>query len=115
MLTLAESRRRMEREPEHAMLHLLQFVDDFRRERDTSALEEPFARTDERWDDGRAEPRGPQAIDAVVARRPGAADPGSRQSPARFLSRPLDGLSPICALANWMAVSVHEICHQDCH
>lgn len=50
MLTLAELRRRMDREPEHAILHLLEFVDDFRRERDTSALEEPFASTNERWD-----------------------------------------------------------------
>jgi hypothetical protein len=50
MIALKEARDKMLKDREHAMLHLLEFVDDFRHRRDPKALEEPFAAGDERLD-----------------------------------------------------------------
>lgn len=50
MIALAEVRQRMDRDSESAILHLFEFVDEFRRVRDVSALEQPFVRGNERWD-----------------------------------------------------------------
>lgn len=50
MLTLSETRAQMSADPQHAMLHLMDFVDDFRRHRNPEALAEPFVPSDERVD-----------------------------------------------------------------
>jgi hypothetical protein len=42
MITLRETRRLIDADPNNWPLHLMNFVDDFRRHRDPRALEEPF-------------------------------------------------------------------------
>jgi len=42
MTTLKETRRLIEREPQHWCIHLMDFVDDFRYYKDPRALAEPF-------------------------------------------------------------------------
>jgi hypothetical protein len=50
MITLRETKRQIEREPRHWCVHLMDFVDDFRRDKDSRAVEEPFDLSDERLD-----------------------------------------------------------------
>lgn len=50
MIALKETRDKMISDKGHAVLYLLEFVDDFRRRLDPKALEEPFAACDERLD-----------------------------------------------------------------
>jgi hypothetical protein len=42
-MTLKETRRQIEHEPQHWCIHLMDFVDDFRYHRDARAVAEPFA------------------------------------------------------------------------
>jgi hypothetical protein len=42
MITLRETKELIDAEPDNWALHLMNFVDDFRRNRDARALEEPF-------------------------------------------------------------------------
>ncbi len=42
MITLRETKRLIDADPKNWPLHLMNFVDDFRRARDLRALEEPF-------------------------------------------------------------------------
>ncbi len=50
MTPLKETREKMEMDKGNAILHLMEFVDDFRRERDLTALARPFPLSDEKWD-----------------------------------------------------------------
>lgn len=50
MTTLKQTRENMARDTANAMLHLMEFVDDFRRTLDLRALQEPFVLSDERLD-----------------------------------------------------------------
>lgn len=50
MITLRETIEAMRRDPRHAMLSLMDFVDDFRRHRDPAAVAEPFEPANERFD-----------------------------------------------------------------
>lgn len=50
MITLKETKAQIEREPAEWCVHLMDFVDDFRRHRDTRLVEEPFEISDERTD-----------------------------------------------------------------
>jgi hypothetical protein len=49
MITLRDLKGRIEAEPELWSIHLMDFVDDFRHDKDASVLSEPFNRTDDRW------------------------------------------------------------------
>jgi hypothetical protein len=50
MITLKQVKENIKREPQHWCLHLMNFVDDFRRERDLNAVSEAFELSDERTD-----------------------------------------------------------------
>jgi hypothetical protein len=50
MLTLTETKRQIERDPQNWCVHLMDFVDDFRRRKDPRAIEEPFELSDQRLD-----------------------------------------------------------------
>ena len=50
MTTLAETKQRIEANPEHWAVYLMDFVDDVRYYQDPAALAEPFPPTDERID-----------------------------------------------------------------
>ena len=50
MTTLAETKRRIEADPQHGAVYLMDFVDDVRYYRDPAALAEPFPLSDERFD-----------------------------------------------------------------
>ena len=50
MVTLRETKERIESDPEHWTVHLMDFVDDFRYYRNPAALAAPFGRRHERWD-----------------------------------------------------------------
>jgi hypothetical protein len=50
MITIAETKLRMDNEPEWWKIALMDFVDDFRRHKDPSAISQPFERGDERMD-----------------------------------------------------------------
>ena len=50
MITLKETREKIEREPRWWCIHLMNFVDDFRRSKSASAVKEPFPCSDERMD-----------------------------------------------------------------
>ena len=50
MITLNETKRLIEQEPQHWRVHLMDFVDDFRRRKDPRAMAEPFDLSDERTD-----------------------------------------------------------------
>ncbi len=50
MMTLKETRQRMSQDPSYSTLHLMEFVDDFRREKNIQALKDPFAKGDEQMD-----------------------------------------------------------------
>jgi hypothetical protein len=47
---LEEVRNRMAEDPDNAMLHLMEFVDEFRRSKDASVFSLPFRARDPRWD-----------------------------------------------------------------
>ena len=48
MITLRETKEQMDADPDNWALYLMNFVDDFRRNRDRRALEEPFEVIDDR-------------------------------------------------------------------
>src|SRR5437867_7489055 len=50
MRTLRQTKQEIEREPQWWCIHLMNFVDDFRRGKNSQALAEPFAQSDERID-----------------------------------------------------------------
>jgi hypothetical protein len=50
MTTLRETKGRMLADPEHWAVPLMDFVDDFRRDKNPAALAEPFESVHERWD-----------------------------------------------------------------
>jgi len=50
MITLKETKRRIKDEPRWWCIHLMNFVDDFRRTRDLRALEEPIDVDDQKMD-----------------------------------------------------------------
>jgi len=50
MTTLKQTRENMDRDRTNAILHLMEFVDDFRRTKDLRALLEPFVLSEERLD-----------------------------------------------------------------
>lgn len=50
MTTLKATKEKIAQEPQWWKIHLMDFVDDFRRTRDTQAVGEPFALSDERTD-----------------------------------------------------------------
>ena len=50
MITLKETKRRIKDEPQWWCIHLMNFVDDFRRTRDLRALEEAIEVDDQRMD-----------------------------------------------------------------
>lgn len=50
MITLRQVKDNIEKEPQHWCLHLMNFVDDFRREKDLQAIGEAFQISDERTD-----------------------------------------------------------------
>jgi len=50
MRTLKDTKEQIEREPSWWCVHLMNFVDDFRRRKDAKALAEPFELTDRRMD-----------------------------------------------------------------
>lgn len=50
MITLRETKENIEREPQWWQIHLANFIDDFRRYRDPSALVAPFERNNEKID-----------------------------------------------------------------
>lgn len=50
MITISETRQRMNEDPKWWQIPLMDFVDDFRRNKDKAALSEPFAGGDERMD-----------------------------------------------------------------
>jgi hypothetical protein len=50
MITLRETKERIEREPQWWQIHLANFIDDFRRSRDPAALADPFERNNEKID-----------------------------------------------------------------
>lgn len=50
MITLKETKRSILSDPDNWVIHLMDFVDDFRFHKNPIALAEPFRLTDERWD-----------------------------------------------------------------
>ncbi|MGH9941428.1 MAG: hypothetical protein ACRD9R_03595 [Pyrinomonadaceae bacterium] len=50
MISLPELKRQIEADPAHEIIHLMDFVDDFRYYRDAGAISEPFAFDHERLD-----------------------------------------------------------------
>lgn len=50
MITLKETRKQIEEEPQHWCVHLMDFVDDFRYYKDQRALVEPFALAGDKMD-----------------------------------------------------------------
>ncbi|MDL1891308.1 hypothetical protein FBQ87_00250 [Sphingobacteriales bacterium CHB3] len=50
MNTLRETKEAIIRDPENWVIHLMDFVDDFRRYKNVEAISEPFELTHERWD-----------------------------------------------------------------
>ena len=50
MNTLAATKRKIEQDPKHWSLYVMEFVDDFRRSGDLRMLEEPFQSSNERFD-----------------------------------------------------------------
>jgi hypothetical protein len=50
MITLRETKERIEEEPQWWQIHLANFIDDFRRCKDPAALAAPFERNDEKID-----------------------------------------------------------------
>jgi len=50
MMTLQETKRRMESDPKHWVVWLMDFVDDFRYHRNPAALSEPFEMNDTKLD-----------------------------------------------------------------
>jgi len=49
MISLTDLHRTLRRDPDHGMVHLMDFVDDFRHDRNPSAIAEPFPNLNERW------------------------------------------------------------------
>jgi len=50
MITLRETREKIESDPQYWLIHLMDFVDDFRRHRDGRAVEDAFPLSTERFD-----------------------------------------------------------------
>lgn len=50
MITLKQVKENIEREPQYWCLHLMNFVDDFRRNKDLKAVSESFELSDEKTD-----------------------------------------------------------------
>lgn len=50
MITLAETKQKIEQDPDHWLIHLMDFGDDFRYYRREAALAQPFALTDRKMD-----------------------------------------------------------------
>jgi hypothetical protein len=50
MITVSETRRKMNEDPQWWQIPLMDFVDDFRRNKDETAVSEPFTAGDERMD-----------------------------------------------------------------
>jgi len=50
MTTLRETKIQIESDPKHWVVYLMDFVDDFRYYKDTSAIAQPFNLTNERFD-----------------------------------------------------------------
>jgi hypothetical protein len=50
MTTLNDLHQNLQRDPDHGMVHLMDFVDDFRHEKNPSTIAAPFPHVDERWD-----------------------------------------------------------------
>lgn len=50
MMTLREVKQRILRDPKHWVIHLMEFVDDFRYHKNPDAIKEPFELGDERMD-----------------------------------------------------------------
>lgn len=50
MITIAETRKRMDQDPQWWQIPLMDFVDDFRRNKDPEAVREPFGQGDEKMD-----------------------------------------------------------------
>jgi hypothetical protein len=50
MTSLYETKRQIEADPKNWVIHLMNFVDDFRYDQDSAALAQPFALTDDRFD-----------------------------------------------------------------
>jgi hypothetical protein len=50
MTTLKQTRENMGKDRANSLIHLMEFVDDFRRSKDLSFLREPFVLSDERLD-----------------------------------------------------------------
>lgn len=51
-MTLQDLQDAIRNDPAHGMIHLMNFVDDFRHSRDLRAVAKPFALRDEHWDAG---------------------------------------------------------------
>ena len=49
-MTIRETKHHMEQDPEYWLIPFMEFVDDFRRDRNFSLIQEPFELTDERFD-----------------------------------------------------------------
>lgn len=50
MITLRETKERIESDPQNWTVHLMDFVDDFRYRADPAALSAPFQTSHEKWD-----------------------------------------------------------------
>jgi len=50
MITLRETQKQIEADPKNWVIHLMDFVDDFRYDKNPSTLAEPFELTNERFD-----------------------------------------------------------------
>ena len=50
MITLSETKQKIEGEPRWWCIHLMNFVDDFRRHKNVRAVKDPFVSGDERMD-----------------------------------------------------------------
>ena len=49
MMALAQLQENVERDPDHGMIHLMDFVDDFRHTKDPAAIAKPVKFSDEHW------------------------------------------------------------------
>jgi hypothetical protein len=49
-MTIRETKQHIEQDPKYWLIPFMEFVDDFRRYRDFSLIQEPFELTDERFD-----------------------------------------------------------------
>ncbi len=50
MITIFETKECIEQDEDHLMIHLMNFVDDFRYYKSPSAIQQPFRRSDEKID-----------------------------------------------------------------